>query len=392
MEADAKATAGVTNWLGYQPALDGLRGLAVIQVVLFHARLPGFNNGQVGVGVFFVLSGFLITHLIVSEIGRSGRFSLSNFYLRRVRRLLPAYVCVVVFCVAASLVMQNWATLRGALASMVYVSNWALVFNPQKGLGMLAHTWTLSIEEQFYFLWPAILLFLSKKSMYVVNRAIITGILLLSTLSCICLILFLLPASPSKPVLLSTLGGYIMLMSGSLFALFLCQSGSLARRVLQFLRWGFAMDMLAALAICAIAVTSTIDSSHLSEDWQPTMLWMAVVPASFVLIGAAVFSRGAAHWWLTRSALVRLGTISYGLYLWHFPIFYLFDTYFGLSNIINGCFAAGASLIVASLSFNLIEAPFKKSGFDAVPFAWLKERIVSMKGGRPLAKPSDELS
>jgi peptidoglycan/LPS O-acetylase OafA/YrhL len=360
--------------LGYQPALDGLRGLAVIQVLLFHARLPGFANGTVGVGVFFVLSGFLITFLIMSEVDKTGKFSLRNFYLRRVRRLLPAYAVVMTFCVVAALTIWDLPTLRGALASMFYVSNWVLVLVPNKGLGMLHHTWTLSIEEQFYLVWPALLLCLSAYSKRVGRNAILVGLIFVFHLSIICRILLEAPESIARDRLLGTLGSYLMLTSGCLLALFFCRMSTKTPPEL-FSRRGLMFETIAMLAIVSLATVSALDPVNLPTGWREAIVWAAIIVASSTLIVVSLLSRGIAFWWLTRALLVRMGKISYGLYLWHFPIFYLVDTYTKLADIRSVLLAAVGSIILASLSYAFIEIPFKKSGFGALPFVWLRERL-----------------
>ena len=145
----------------YLPQLDGLRGLAIIAVMLFHAGISTFGGGFIGVDLFFVLSGFLITALLVHEHQMHGSVSLRNFYMRRVLRLLPALlILVLVFCVLSFLSLDS-ADARsnyvGALIVLFYLSNWAraLSLHPPYPLD---HTWSLSIEEQFYVLWPVILI------------------------------------------------------------------------------------------------------------------------------------------------------------------------------------------------------------------------------------------
>jgi peptidoglycan/LPS O-acetylase OafA/YrhL len=370
------ATSLLPGQLGYQPALDGLRGLAVIQVLLFHARLPGFVNGDVGVGVFFVLSGFLITFLIMSELARTGKFSLRNFYLRRVRRLLPAYAVVMTFCVVAALTIWDLPTLRGAMASVFYVSNWALALVPNKGLGMLHHTWTLSIEEQFYLVWPALLLCLSAYSKRVRRDAIFLGLIFVLLLSIICRILSEDPESIGRARLLGTLGSYLMLTAGCLLALFVSRLSAKTPPQL-FSKRGLMFEAMAILAFVSLGTVSALNSASLPAGWREAIIWAAIIVASSTLIVVSLFSRGMAFWWLTRIPLVRIGMISYGLYLWHFPIFYLVDTYTGFADISSVLLAAIGSIIAAGLSYTLIEIPFKKSGFGA-PVVWLRQRLRSI--------------
>ena len=143
-----------SEWrLGYQPALDGLRGIAIFMVVVYHAGIgpPTFPwLGSNGVSIFFTLSGFLITRLLMEEREAQGTISFARFYGRRALRLLPAFGVVVVFTTLIGL-----ATLGEALRASSYLANWWLSAN--QWLGPLSHTWSLSIEEQFYLIWPLLL-------------------------------------------------------------------------------------------------------------------------------------------------------------------------------------------------------------------------------------------
>ena len=151
--------------MGYLPGLDGVRALAVIGVLLYHADLSWIPGGFLGVDVFFVLSGFLITSLILEEFDRSGRVDFRKFYLGRARRLLPALILVlVVVSLAAALVYQDAARQMAsdAIATIFYVNNWWYVAADQsyfEFIGrppLLKHLWSLAVEEQFYLVWPAI--------------------------------------------------------------------------------------------------------------------------------------------------------------------------------------------------------------------------------------------
>src|SRR5262245_61274078 len=150
---------------GRMPALDGIRAIAVLAVLLYHAELAAFQGGFLGVDVFFALSGFLITRLLVEEFEKSGAISLRDFYVRRARRLLPALVAVIVVAaVATAFLVQDAAhkTRQDAAAALVYLSNWWFVISEQSYFEswgrppLLQHLWSLAIEEQFYVAWPII--------------------------------------------------------------------------------------------------------------------------------------------------------------------------------------------------------------------------------------------
>lgn len=155
MTGDGRSST--TGVLAYQPALDGLRAVAVTAVVLTHVVPTYCPGGWVGVDLFFVLSGYLITRLLCAEVGRHGRIRYTRFYIKRALRLAPAFVCLLLAAVAAALVSTDRrGNLEAVAIAAAYLMNWNAAFGwlPQ---GYLSHTWSLAAEEQFYLLWPALL-------------------------------------------------------------------------------------------------------------------------------------------------------------------------------------------------------------------------------------------
>ena len=169
----------------YVAGIDGLRAIAVMTVLLFHAGLSAFGGGYVGVDVFFVISGYLITNLITDEVKRTGTFSYKTFYARRVRRLFPALLATILFTFVFAVLMftpQHFQRLGGEVISSIFsVSNFFFwnesgYFNTASEFKPLLHTWSLSVEEQFYLFWPIALAFLLKrKSKKAATTAIIIG-------------------------------------------------------------------------------------------------------------------------------------------------------------------------------------------------------------------------
>src|SRR5579885_2477102 len=142
--------------LGYRPWLDGLRGLAILAVFVYHLQL--ITGGFLGVDVFFVLSGFLITSLLLEEWQRRGTISFPRFYMRRALRLLPAFFAFLLACFVYIVIFRPdevAAFRKEALVAACYVSNWPTLH--QVPMPTLGHAWSLSLEEQFYFLWPLLL-------------------------------------------------------------------------------------------------------------------------------------------------------------------------------------------------------------------------------------------
>src|SRR6266852_3814042 len=156
----------------FRPDIEGLRAVAVILVVLYHARLPFLQGGFIGVDIFFVVSGYLITSLLAKELNSSGGINLSRFYARRARRLLPALTLVVVIvCLIQAIIASPIAqmdVLRAALSTVLYSSNLYFAriqlyyFVPGLETGSLLHTWSLAAAEQIYFVWPIFLLLLTR--------------------------------------------------------------------------------------------------------------------------------------------------------------------------------------------------------------------------------------
>ncbi|MBI1845232.1 MAG: acyltransferase, partial [Actinobacteria bacterium] len=152
--------------LGYQPALDGLRGLAVFAVLAYHGGISGARGGFLGVDVFFVLSGYLITALLVQEWGQTGRIDIRAFWVRRVKRLMPALIMLAVAMVGWLFLLAEPAERSGLrldiLASLGYVANWRFVVSGQSYFAQFAnpsplrHTWSLAVEEQWYLIWPLV--------------------------------------------------------------------------------------------------------------------------------------------------------------------------------------------------------------------------------------------
>jgi peptidoglycan/LPS O-acetylase OafA/YrhL len=158
---------------GFQPEIQGLRAIAVMAVLVFHVWPDVLPGGYIGVDVFFVISGYLITGLLLREVERSGRISLVNFYRRRIRRLLPAAALVIIVsCMTVGMlpIVQWTDTAKEALASTFYLQNWWLAYQAVDYLaedsapGILRHYWSLSVEEQYYIFWPLLYIFVAASS------------------------------------------------------------------------------------------------------------------------------------------------------------------------------------------------------------------------------------
>lgn len=325
------------------PALDGLRALAVCAVILTHTWVARFPGGWVGVDVFFVLSGFLITNLLVKEQGTTGRISLAQFYRRRAVRLLPALFVMLPLVVMLAVIFAPHlaaATLATSLFTIGYVANWQAAAHAPTGL--LSQMWSLSVEEQFYLIWPLMLILLLR----VADKRAALGV----TVMLICLIvvhrcLTAQSIDPHDPQLFwRTDTRADSLLAGCGLALVVA------------LGWTGRQRFWRAAAVASTAyVVLLLPTSFNTGTWNFTFGYTGLALAAAMIIGA--LSVGA---WppmtrvLSWQPLVALGRVSYGVYLWHFPIAVLLP-------LTQGPVLAAATLslcvVVAALSWRLVEKP-----------------------------------
>jgi peptidoglycan/LPS O-acetylase OafA/YrhL len=350
--------------LPYIPAIDGLRALAVTGVLLYHAEIGLFSGGFIGVDIFFVISGYLITSLLLAErSGGDGSVNLIGFWGRRARRLLPALLALVGGSLLYTVIFlpQEVSSLRGdAIASLGYATNWYLIFEDQsyfEALGrpsLLQHLWSLAVEEQFYVFFPMIfavvLVRLSVRyALALVCAAVIASAALMA-------LLFEPGIDPSR-VYYGTDTRIFVILAGVALA-FVWRPGSLPRRAAAFTaRTADAWGLAALVGLVAVAFAATDDGAFLYRGG-----FLAVALLTSVLIAAAVHPRAALiHGVLGRRPLVWLGTRSYSIYLWHWPVFML--TRPGVDVSIDGVELLAVRLAItfalAEASFRLIETPIR---------------------------------
>lgn len=323
--------------LGHRSSLDGLRGIAVLLVVVGHVENPitGGAGADVGVGLFFSLSGFLITALLLDEWKERGRINLKAFYLRRARRLLPALVVFSGACLVTGVVVL------AALPSVAaYVANWSAIAGTD--LGAMAHTWSLGVEEQFYLVWPPLLAIVLLRGLRAAWWIAIVG-----TIASVALFAFLAGdgASVSR-IMMGSDGRAASLLLGAAIAIGAHRAGRIP--------WA---GLLGACIGAGILVAQT----------QPP-LSVLIVPIT-AIAAAPVVAWVAAHptalsWhWLTAT-----GRISYGIYLWHYPIAYGFwPITRGLPWPVALLLVIGLSYALAGASWMLVERRFLHSRQRAAP-------------------------
>jgi peptidoglycan/LPS O-acetylase OafA/YrhL len=324
------------------PSLQGLRAVAVLAVFGFH--VGALSGGWLGVELFFVLSGFLIS-LVILASSDSGTFSLAGFYWRRFARLMPAAVMLIfVICLVSwAFEVEFRAMLLAGFASLLYSANFAEIGG--LNMGGFGHMWSLSVEEHFYVLWPLGLLFLSRRqrsSTLIGLSAVIVALLGLRVGY------VLLSEDWFARVYYGTDTRSPALLLGSLAAISLARGG--ARRIVAVPVWVTVAVMLFVLVALVLM------------PMQSTTAWLLGVLAFDVSVAALLLGLTQSHSWLERALswrpLVYVGDISYSLYLWHLPVIYL------ASRIVDGPARYLIQLVVpfvlAALSYHLVESPIRR--------------------------------
>lgn len=344
--AVATRPSAVAGTIKYRPEIEGLRGLAVLPILLFHAGVPGFGGGYVGVDVFYVISGYLITGIIAPQIS-GGRFSLLTFYDRRVRRIAPAAaVLLAATAIAASFILMPADMLqfgRSLVATVFFSSNIfffkeAGYFDGPSVLKPLLHTWSLGVEEQFYLFYPLTLIIAARLA-----PKHLLAILIAAAFASFALSVWLIDVRPEAAFYLLPPRAWELLVGGILWVARLPRP---SRPVAE-------TSTVAGIALILIAVF-TFSARTVFPGWA------AVVPCAGSLLiiygGAGTLSSCA----LTMAPMRFLGRISYSLYLWHWPVMafyrYRFD---GEPGALMKALLIGGMIAAAALSWRFVEEPFR---------------------------------
>jgi peptidoglycan/LPS O-acetylase OafA/YrhL len=330
----------------YRPDIDGLRAVAVLAVVAYHAFPEAVHGGFVGVDIFFVISGFLITGIIARELG-DARFSLATFYARRVRRIFPALI-VVLFAV----LVMGWLWMlplayrqlsSDVFASAVFSANIALMlqsgyFDVEAAKRPLLHLWSLGIEEQFYLAWPLILMFAARLRIGLIPVACVIGLVSFA------LNVALIGSDPVATFYLPFTRAWELLAGGVLA----CGWSRVGQSVL-------ASNLRAGLGAVLIAVAAAILDPHRAFPG-----WWAVLPvAGSVLVLSAPAAWGNQRL-LAGKTMVWFGLISYPLYLWHWPLLVFFSIIkFKDLTTLERLLVVGLSIALAWATYRFVEIPFR---------------------------------
>jgi peptidoglycan/LPS O-acetylase OafA/YrhL len=372
------SAAGTHARLGYIPALDGVRALAVAAVLLYHGDLGWFSGGFLGVDVFFVLSGYLITSVLLDAWRRNGgSLGLGRFYVHRARRLLPALlVMITVTCAYVVVFLPGEASkLRGGVvASFGYVTNWYLIFHHQSyfsAIGrqpMLQHLWSLAIEEQFYLVWP-LLLGLALKFWRPSRVNLAVTILAVAGVSALLMALLYRAGSDPSRVYYGTDTHSSGLLIGAAMAVLLPPwqlRGKLGRRA------PMALDVIGFTGVLVLVWCFANVSEFDSSLYRGGYLVFACVAAVVVLVAvhpATTLTSGL----LGTSPMVWIGKRSYGIYLWHWPVFLV--TRPGLDVPLSGIplfvLRVGITVGLAAASYRFVEVPIRSGA--------LSRRLAALK-------------
>ncbi|MFC7621382.1 acyltransferase family protein [Microlunatus sp. GCM10028923] len=328
---------------GYLPPLDGIRALAVVAVVLFHTLIFWFPGGGVGVDVFFVLSGFLITRILVAELDRTGRISFGNFYLRRALRLLPALFALAIPLTVAYLLLLDGERQRESLfavfAAVAYISSPVMASGHH--LGPLTHTWSLSVEEYFYIVWPLVLLLVTVRA----KRFRLPIIAAVAALAVVYRLTVTLAGWPVERVHYAADTRASDLLIGCVLALVL-------------VRYRLPLREVCAVPATLFLVAFVVLPDTLTSPFYRYGGFLAVAVAAAVMITIVVQGpQGATARVLGTPPLVWIGKRSYGIYLWNPPISALAG--FALPQWIPAIpVVLVLSFLVPALSYRVVETPF----------------------------------
>jgi peptidoglycan/LPS O-acetylase OafA/YrhL len=364
---------------GHVRALDGMRAVAVILVLLFHLRFPGFSAGFLGVDIFFVLSGFLITTLMLTEHDRTGRISLSDFWARRARRLLPALVLLLVVVAVVTWSTSTFterASVRGdLLATAGYAANWHFITTSSyfADIGVdspLEHTWSLAIEEQFYLLWPLLVfgaISLSRRPRLAV------GVIALAAAAVSTALLWILwsPGSVERAYM-GTDARIFEPLVGAAGAVLVATPG--IRRWIG--RWG--------LPLLAVGIAGLLAGLAL----------IGAAPSSYYVGGALLVSVATlailAPLWIGRGGVLStalgwgpvawIGVVSYGAYLWHWPLTVWLDARqaTGTMLLVRRLAVILLTFAIAAASYYAVERPIRRRAFHPSRTRRIRRRRVTL--------------
>ena len=430
--SSAKEQAPARPKSRYIPALDGLRTLAVVAVVLYHLNLTWAQGGLLGVTVFFVLSGYLITRLLINEVSKTGRIDLKSFWIRRIRRLFPAVVTVVVVTCALCTIFNHVMLTKmrpDILPSLLFFNNWWQIaqdvsyFNALGDPSPLTHFWSLAIEEQFYLVWPPLLLAMVSMHMSKPNtRRVVLG---LSAVSAIAMMVLYNPAADPSRVYYGTDTRVFSLLLGAWMAFIpdrdlaparlvhhlgldrLAGSGKRGKHnvdehgkdngsaadasqappgaLARFWSSPASIDLLGIVGLVGLAAMVAFTNGYTAFQYRGGTLLCSVL--TLMVIAACVQPQGLVARALAAEPLVWIGKRSYSIYLWHYPLLLLMNPVANINDTPWWHYILQVLLVVAvaECSYRFVEEPFRKGAFGrtvsefrdgtTTPAGWVRAHI-----------------
>ncbi len=388
---DPDAPRRSSRRMGYQPGLDGLRAIWLFVVMAYHAGFSWMHGGYVSLEVFFVLSGFLITTLLLEERARSGHVELGQFWLRRARRLLPALIVMLVVVSIISVIGGDGTQLTQLRTDLpwatFYAGNWGQIFGDVPYYAdtapLLRHLWSLGIEEQFYLLWPLAFLLLMRRRITPVGCARLLAGLAVTVMA----VTFLIQVTGPGPLFgdvertnflyLSTVTRSSGLLLG-VAAAFVWRPWRSARRTWRP-QVGTALDLtglLALIGLAWLAAVTTLTDGYVYQWALAVISILSLVAVLTAVHPAARRMRRVLGW----RPFVLVGQRSYGLYLWHWPIFIFMGAIDG--SVVKLLPALLVTAVVAEISYRFIERPVREGGLER----WWR-RVGPTRGRRLLLAP-----
>jgi peptidoglycan/LPS O-acetylase OafA/YrhL len=372
----------------YLPGLDGMRALAVVAVMVYHGESSWLPGGFLGVEVFFVISGYLITLLLIGEHERTGALSLKDFYARRARRLLPALFTLLIGITIYTALFRRDALgqLRGdVLAALAYVSNWYQIwvgqgYTASGDFAPLRHLWSLAVEEQFYLLWPLamiLLLRLGRRRLPEMARWLVVAAIGITIVTALLYHPGPIETCTTTPEAYWQVGGRCISKVDTLYlstptratGLLLGAAFAMVWRPIAVRRGpirakGRWLDVLAVVGLVVLAVLARFLHIVTDDGASPWLFhggFLLIDMASLLVIAAVTHERARAGAFLGHPVLLWIGTRSYSLYLYHWPIFQIMRGVAGRDLSIAQFVAALAiTCVVTELSYRFIETPIRR--------------------------------
>jgi peptidoglycan/LPS O-acetylase OafA/YrhL len=384
MPAEPTPGRAALGSMGYQPSLDGLRAVSIIGVIFYHAGFSWMHGGFLGVEVFFVVSGFLITSLLLAEFERRDRIDFGRFWMRRVRRLFPALftmlAAVAVWAVFAGSDEQRSQLQRDLPWAIFYVGNWGQILGDVPYFAgeppLLRNLWSLAVEEQWYLIWP---LLFSVLVAFIPSRRRVGALVIGASVAVMLFTAWLWSGAPNllggppgafqgldrtNFLYLSTITRSSGLLLGA-GAAFLWRPWTWARAAEA--PAGRVLDPLGAAAVAALCCTFTVAVLTQGYVYQ----WLLPLVSVLSLVAVLVAVHPAAHGFrrmMSYGPLVEVGKRSYGLYLWSWPIFVIVEATHG--DVGRFVLAMAVTVVVAELSYRYIETPVRQGALGR----WWRDR------------------